>query len=59
MDRSLSAAKAFDLNKYTSNSSKWCFLEDHLEYPKVLRELHDYPLAADKIDIKKEMLSDY
>ena len=50
----------FDLNKYTSNSSKGCVLEVDLEYPKELRELHnDYPLAPDKIEIKREMLSDY
>ena len=30
-------------------------LEVDLEYPKALRELHnDYPLAPDKIKIKKE-----
>ena len=48
------------MNKYTSNSSKGCVLEVDLEYPKELRELHnDYPLAPDKIEIKREMLSDY
>ena len=42
--------KQFDLNKYTSNSSKGCFLEVDLEYPKELRELlSDYILAPDKI----------
>ena len=52
--------KEFDLNKYTSNSSKGCILEVDLEYPKELRELHnDYPLAPDKIEIKREMMSDY
>ena len=52
--------KEFDLNKYTSNSSKGCILEVDLEYPKELQELHnDYPLAPDKIKIKREMLSDY
>ena len=50
--------KEFDLNKYTSNSSNGCVLEVTLEYPKQLRELHnDYPLAPDKIEIKREMLS--
>ena len=30
------------------------------EYPKELHELqNDYPLARDKLKIKKEMLSDY
>ena len=52
--------KEFDLNKYTSNSSKGCVFEVDLEYPKELRELHnDYPLAPDKIEIKREMLTDY
>ena len=50
----------FDLNKYTSNSSKGCVLEGDPEYPKELRELHnDYILAPDKITTKWEMLSDY
>ena len=51
--------KGFDLNKYTGNSSKGCILEVDHEYPKELRELHnDFPLAPDKIEIKREMLSD-
>ena len=49
----------FDLNKYTSNSSKGCVLEVHLEYRKELRELqNDCSLAPDKVEIKREMLSD-
>ena len=45
----------FDFNKYTSNSSKRCVLEVDLKYPKELRKLcNDYPLALDKIEIKKE-----
>ena len=55
--------KEFDLNKYNSNSSniaKGCVLEVDLEY---LKELHksrnDYPLTPDKIEIKREMLSNY
>ena len=48
------------MNKYTSNSSKVCVLKVDLEYLKKLRELHnDYPLAPDKIEIKREMLSEY
>ena len=48
------------MNNYTSNSSKGCVLEVDLEYPKELLELHnDYPLAPDKIEIKRDMLSDY
>ena len=52
--------KEFDLNKYNSNSSKECILEVDLKYPKELRELHnDYHLVPDKIEIKREMLSEY
>ena len=52
--------KEFDLNKDTSNSLKECVLEFDLEYPKELCKLHnDYPLAADKIEIKREMLSEH
>ena len=48
------------MNKYTSNSSKGCVLEVDLENPKELRELqNNYPLATDKIKIKREVLSDY
>ena len=53
-------SKEFDLNKYTSNSSKGCVLEADFEYPEELRKLHnDCPLAPDKIKIKREMLSNY
>ena len=53
-------ANVFDFNKSTSNSSKGCVLEDGLGFPKELHELrNDYPLAPDKIEMKKEMLSDY
>ena len=35
-------------------------LDVDLEYPKELRELHnDYPLAPDKTEIKRDMLSEY
>ena len=41
--------KEFNLNKYTSNSSKGCASEVDLENPKELRELpNDYPLARVK-----------
>ena len=44
----------------SSNSSKRCVLEVDLEYPKELHELHnDYPFVPDKIEINKEMLSEY
>ena len=60
----------FNLNKYTSNSSKGCVLPEYsswmfffkvdIEYPKELPKLHnDYPLALDKIEIKGEIPSDY
>ena len=46
--------------QYTSNSSKGYALEVDFEYPKELLELHnDYPLARDKIAIKREMLCKY
>ena len=52
--------KESDLNKYTSSSSKGWVFEVVLEYPKELPELHnDYRLAPDKIEIKREMLSEY
>ena len=49
--------KEFDLNKYTSNTSRGCVPEGDLEYPRKLCELHDYAIAPDKIEIKREMLS--
>ena len=46
--------------EYTSNSSKGCVLEVDLAYPRELRKLHNgCPLAPNKIEIKREMLSDY
>ena len=49
--------KEFDVNKYASNSSKECVVEIDLEYPKDLQELHnDYPLASDKIEIKRKIV---
>ena len=49
-----------DLNKYTSNGSKGYALVVDLEYPKELWGFHDYcPLAPDKREIKREMLSNY
>ena len=52
--------KEFDLYKYTSNSLKGWVLEVDREYPKELPELYnDYPLAPDKIEIKREMFSEY
>ena len=52
--------KEFDLNKYTSNSSKGCVPKVDLEYPKELHELHNgYPLAPDRTEIKRGILSEY
>ena len=48
----------FNLDKYGDNSSKSCALEVDLEYTKELNKLHnDYPVAPDKLEIKKEILS--
>ena len=48
------------VNKYTKNSSKGCVLKVNFEYPKELKESHNvYPLAPNKTEIKKEMLSSY
>ena len=50
--------KEFDLNKYSSSSSKGCVLKVDLEYRKELQELHnDYP--PDKICWPNKMLFDY
>ena len=55
----MNRSKRVFLNKYISKNPKGGVLEVDLEYPKELRELrNDYPLARDKIEIKREMLSD-
>ena len=42
------------------NKQDNCILEDDLEYPKYLHNLHnDYPFSPEKIEIKENMLSDY
>ena len=42
-----------------SNSFKIWVLKVDLKYPKELGEVHsDYPLAPEKIEIKREMISD-
>ena len=49
-----------DLAKYKEDSKKGLILEVDLEYPKELHGLHnDYPLAAEKVKVTKNMLSDY
>ena len=49
-----------DLAKYKDDIKKGVILEVDLEYPRELRDLHnDYPLAPEKIKVRKEMLSPY
>ena len=49
-----------DLAKYNENSKKGLILEVDLEYPKYLHDLHnDYPLAAERVCVNEEMLSEY
>ena len=49
-----------DLAKYKEDSNKGLILEVDLEYPKELHDLHnDYPLAAEKVRVTEDMLSDY
>ena len=49
-----------DLAKYKENSKKGLILEVDLEYPKELHNLHnDYPLAAERVCVTKDMLSEY
>ncbi|XP_068684554.1 uncharacterized protein [Montipora foliosa] len=49
-----------DLAKYKEDSKKGLILEVDLEYPKELHDLHnDYPLAAEKVKVNKDMLSNY
>ena len=49
-----------DLAKYNENSEKRLILEVDLEYPKELHDLHnDYPLAAERVCVNKNMLSEY
>ena len=49
-----------DLAKYKENSKQGLILEVDLEYPKELHNLHnDYPLAAERVRVTKDMLSEY
>ena len=42
------------------DNKKGCILEADLEYPEELHELHnDYPLAAEKMKVTKDMVSPY
>ena len=50
----------FNLDKYKDAILRGCVLEVNLEYPKDLHELHnDHPLVPEKLEIKREMLSDH
>ena len=50
----------FNLDKYDANNSRSCVLKVNHEYPKELHKLHnDYPFTPDKLEIKKEIMSDY
>ena len=51
-------SKDFSLNNYSEDSPIGCFLEVDLDYPDELHDLHDYSLAGEKIQLRKEMLSD-
>ena len=49
-----------DLAKYNENSKKGLILEVDLEYPNKLHNLHnDYPLAAERVCVNKDMLCGY
>lgn len=49
MLKDLIDAEGFDLHESSDNISKRCILEDNLEYPGELHDLHkDYILAPEK-----------
>ena len=49
-----------NLAQYNEDSNKGLILEVDLEYPKELHDLHnDYPLAAERVCVNKDMLSEY
>ena len=49
-----------DITKYKEDSNKGLILEVDLEYPKELHDAHnDYPIAAEKIKVTRNMVSDY
>ena len=50
----------FNVYNINKDNKKGYILEVDLEYPKKLHNLHnDYPLAAEKITVEKDMLSNY
>ena len=49
-----------NLAQYNEDSNKGLLIEVDLEYPKELHDLHnDYPLAAERVCVNKDMLSEY
>ena len=48
--------KKVDLGKYKADGKKGLFLEVDLKYPQ---ELHDYPVAPEKLNVSDNMLSGY
>ena len=52
--------KNFNLDNHSNEIPIDSFLDVDLDYPDELNYLHnDYPLAGEKIKVKKEILSDY
>ena len=49
----------FDVTSINDKSSIGFFLEVDLEYPDELHELHDFPLAPEKLAVSSDMLSKY
>ena len=51
--------KDFNLDYYSKGSPIGCFIEADLNFPDELHDLHNgYPIAGQKIAVRKEMLSD-
>ena len=49
-----------NLAQYNEDSNKGLLIEVDLEYPKDLHDIHnDYPLAAERVCVNKDMLSEY
>ena len=49
-----------NLSTYKEDSKKGLILEVDLEYPRELHDLHnDYPLAAERVRVNEDMLSEY